>query len=103
MRASMPTHFLAAVLASWLNRQQQAVIEYLLEENQVLRSQLKGRRLRSTDEDHAAFRGLLERAGVESVRTPPHSPNCNAHVERFHGSLKREVAERSIFLGEDHL
>ena len=32
MRALVPTHFLVAVLSSGLNRQQQAVIEYLLEE-----------------------------------------------------------------------
>ena len=43
--------FLVAVFAGWLNRQQQTVIEFLLEENQVLRSQLKGRRLRLTDGD----------------------------------------------------
>ena len=51
MHASVPTYFLVAVFAGWLNRQQQAVIEFLLEENQVLRSQLKGRRLRLTDGD----------------------------------------------------
>ena len=51
MHASVPTHFWVAVFAGWLNRQQQAVIEFLLEENQVLRSQLKGRRLRLTDGD----------------------------------------------------
>lgn len=39
------------VLAGWLNRQQQAAIEYLKAENEVLRSQLKGRRLRLTDEE----------------------------------------------------
>ena len=51
MLASTPTHFLIAVFAGWLNRQQQSVIEFLLEENQVLRSQLKGRRLSLTDGD----------------------------------------------------
>ena len=52
---------------------------------------------------HAAFRGLLEQAGIRPVRTPPSSPNCNAHLERFHGSFKREVADRMIFFGERHL
>ena len=27
----------------------------------------------------------------------------DAHLERFHGSFKREVVERMIFFGEDHL
>jgi putative transposase len=35
--------------AGWVNRGQQQVIEYLLEENRVLREQLGGRRLRLTD------------------------------------------------------
>ena len=52
---------------------------------------------------HAAIRGLLESAGVQPVRLPARSPNCNAHLERFHGSFKREVADRMIFLGEGHL
>jgi hypothetical protein len=38
-----------AMLAGWLNRQQQDVIAYLIEENRTLRSQLGGRRLRLTD------------------------------------------------------
>jgi putative transposase len=29
--------------------------------------------------------------------------NCNAHIERFIGSFKREVAERMIFFGEANL
>jgi hypothetical protein len=32
---------------------------------------------------HAAFRGLLESAGVQPVRTPVRSPNCNAHLEKI--------------------
>ena len=43
-------HFLVVVFAGWLNRQQQAVIEYLKTENEILKSQLMGRRLRLTDE-----------------------------------------------------
>jgi transposase InsO family protein len=67
---------------------------------------LHGKRFLIMDRDgsfHAAFRSLLESAGVQPVRTPARSPNCNAHLERFHGSFKREVANRMIFLGEDHL
>jgi len=50
MRLPLPTSFLMAVFAGWLNRQQQAAIEYLKVENQILKSQLRGRRLRLTDE-----------------------------------------------------
>jgi hypothetical protein len=31
-----PFHLLVIALAGWLNRQQQAVIDYLIEENRVL-------------------------------------------------------------------
>ncbi len=67
---------------------------------------LRGKRFLIMDRDssfHAAFRGLLEQAGTTPVRTPPRSPNCNAQIERFHGSFKREVADRMIFVGEAHL
>lgn len=45
-----PFQFLAIALAGWLNRHQQAVIDYLIKENRVLRDQLVGQRLRFTDE-----------------------------------------------------
>lgn len=51
MSMPLPQHFLMVVFADWVNRQQQAVIEYLQAENEVLKSQLKGRRLRLTDDD----------------------------------------------------
>ena len=41
--------FLILTVAGWLNRQQVAVVEYLIAENRVLREQLEGRRLRLTD------------------------------------------------------
>jgi hypothetical protein len=34
--ALQPFHLLVIALASWLNRQQQMVIDYLIEENRVL-------------------------------------------------------------------
>ncbi len=43
--------FLFLILAGWVNRQQQAVIDYLREENRVLRAQLQGKRLRLSDDD----------------------------------------------------
>ena len=41
--------FLLAVMAGWMNRSQQDVIDYLLAENRVLREQLGPRRLRLSD------------------------------------------------------
>jgi transposase InsO family protein len=67
---------------------------------------LVGKRFLIMDRDalfHPEFRQLLEQAGIRSVRTPPSAPNCNAHLERFRGSFKREAADRVIFLGGAHL
>ena len=45
-----PFHLLVIALAGWLNRHQQEVIDYLIEEKRVLKAQLEGQRLRFTDE-----------------------------------------------------
>jgi hypothetical protein len=50
-----------SAVAGWVNRGQQQVIDYLLEENRGLREQLGGRRLRLTD---AERRRLAVRAKV---------------------------------------
>ena len=60
-----PLQVLLATLAGWVNRHQQHVIEYLVEENRVLKEQLKGRRLRLTDDqrDASPRRGAGSAAG----------------------------------------
>lgn len=49
MGVLVPFRFLLISIAGWMNQQQQQAIEYLREENKVLREQLGGRRLRFTD------------------------------------------------------
>ena len=44
-----PQIFLVSLLAGWLNQEQQQLLEYLQEENRVLKAQL-GQRLRLSDE-----------------------------------------------------
>ncbi len=69
-------HFLLFILASWVNRQQQAVIAYLIEENRVLREQIGGRRLGLDDQQRCrlAMRGKVlgrKKLGeVASIVTP---------------------------------
>jgi putative transposase len=46
------------------------------------------------------FRTILQDAGAEPVRLPPKSPNLNAHLERFHLSIKSECLSRMIFFGD---
>ncbi len=47
---SLPLRLLLATLAGWVNRRQQHVIDYLVEENRALREQLRGRRVRLSDD-----------------------------------------------------
>jgi transposase InsO family protein len=46
---TLQLQFLMLIFAGWMNRSQQDIIEYLQEENRVLREQLGRRRLRFTD------------------------------------------------------
>jgi len=50
-----------------------------------------------------AFRDILHAEGVKSVRLPSRSPNLNAHLERYFGSLKSECLDKMIFFGERSL
>ena len=46
-----PWTFLVVAVAGWIQREQQAAIVYLLEENRVLKARLRGRKLRFTDDE----------------------------------------------------
>jgi hypothetical protein len=47
---SHPLQFVLVALAGWINQQQRDVIDYLQEENRILREQIGARRLRFTDD-----------------------------------------------------
>ena len=51
----------------------------------------------------AAFRFILEGAGVKAVRLPARSPNLNSQLERFMRSPKEESLDRMICFGETSL
>jgi putative transposase len=71
-----PLAFVVLLFAGWVNRQQQAVIDYLLEENRVLREAHGPRRIRLTDDQGrrlAAKGKVLGRrrlAGIVGIVTP---------------------------------
>ena len=67
-----PFQVLVIALAGWLNNHQQAVIDYLLEENRVLKDQLAGKRLRFTDTQRirlAAKAKILGRRALAELET----------------------------------
>jgi len=71
---------LLVFLAGWINRYQQHVIEYLVEENRVLREQLKGHLLRLKDDEAPPPRSETASAGPTAAgsgchdRDPGHDP-----------------------------
>ncbi len=60
-RPIIPQLFLLSCIAGWLNREQQRVLEYMREENRVLREQLgpKPPRLNDDQRRRLAVRGKL--------------------------------------------
>ncbi len=73
-----PWTLLVVAIAGWIQREQQAAIVYLLEENKVLKARLRGRKLRLTDDERRrlAVKGkalgrkvLAEVAGIVTPET----------------------------------
>jgi putative transposase len=64
----LPLRLLLLTLAGWVNRQQQHVIEYLVEENRILREQLRGRRVRLTDDQRRRLAAKGQRLGRQVSR-----------------------------------
>src|SRR5436305_7163050 len=71
-----PFRFVLIALSGWMNDRQLLMIEYLREENRVLREQLGGRRLRFSDDQRRRLavkaKGLGRKclAEVASIVTP---------------------------------
>src|SRR5262245_15978427 len=71
-----PLTFCLLLFSGWVNRQQQAVIAYLLEENRVLRTVNRSRRLRLTDDQRCRLAvkghvvGRRHLAAVAGIVTP---------------------------------
>jgi putative transposase len=68
----IPLHLLVASLLSWLQREQYGIIQYLREENRILKAQLPDQRVRFTNEQRrrlAALRAPLSRRVLAQIAT----------------------------------
>jgi hypothetical protein len=77
MRAAFdPFSFLVTSLAGWMNQHQRLVIEFLMEENRVLREQIGDRRLRFSDDQRRRLAAKAKKLGrrvlaeVATIVTP---------------------------------
>jgi hypothetical protein len=94
-----PFRFLLITLAGWMNQRQLQLIEYLREENRVLREQLGGRRLRLTDDQRRRLASKAKGVGrkllaeVATIVTPE-------TLLRWHQRLiaQKSMAARSAVL-----
>jgi putative transposase len=92
-----PFRFLLISLAGWMNQRQLQAIDYLREENRVLREQLGNRRLRFTDDQRRRLaskaKGLGRKllADVATIVTPETllAWHRNLIAQKYDGSQKR--------------
>ena len=98
----MILHVLIAMVAGWVQRHQQQVIAYLIEENHVLKAQLGGRRLRLTDTERRRLAALAHPLGrkrlkeVASLATPETLMRWYKRLsaQKFDGSTQRQPCGR---------
>jgi putative transposase len=66
-----PLQICVLMLAGWINRRQLDVIEYLEEENRILKERLVGRRIRFTDAERRRLARKARALGSKGLREPP--------------------------------
>src|SRR6478672_535116 len=103
MRAILdPFSFVLISIAGWMNQHQQHVIEYLIEENRVLREQIGNRRLRFSDNQRRRLATKAKKLGrkllaqLATIVTPETLLAWHRRLiaQKYHGSSFRPVGRR---------
>ena len=120
MRAGLdPFSFLVVSVAGWLNQRQRQVIEYLVEENRILREHIGKRRFRFTDNQRRRLAAKAKRLGrkvlaqVATIVTPETLLAWHRRLiaQKYDGSACRtpgrprtsdEISKRIIRLTEEN-
>ncbi len=89
MNALQPWQLLLVSLAGWINLRQQDAIAYIQEENRILKGKLKGRRIRSTDDERRRPRNGFNR---RRSRSNPLRGRRRSRARRWDGRSWRRVA-----------
>jgi putative transposase len=66
--STQPLRFLLLLFAGWANRQQRDIIDYLKEENRILREQLPAKRIRFTDNQRRPLAAKGKALGRKALR-----------------------------------
>jgi hypothetical protein len=81
--AFFPLQYMVAALALWLNRQQQELIDYLKEENRLLKQKLGDRKLHFAD---AERQRLARRAKYSAIGFSPSSIRGSHPISCYAGT-----------------
>src|SRR5450432_2378533 len=99
-----PFRFLLFAVAGWMNQKQHHAIEYLREENRILRAQLGGRRIRFTDDQRRSLavkarllgrKMLAEMATIVTPQTLLGWHEFQRHTPNGSGSTSARVGQIS--------
>ena len=63
-----PWHLLLVGMSAWINRQQAQALEYVTEENNVMRELLGNKRLRFNDDQRRRLAAKAKKLGREALR-----------------------------------
>jgi transposase InsO family protein len=80
----------------------QAARNFLMDTNMTTKNRkflIRDRGSQFTD----AFDAVFTDVGLRVLKSPPQAPKANAHCERFIGTLRRELLDRTLILNERHL
>ena len=75
-----PFRFVLIAVAGWMNQRQLQVIDYLREENRVLREQLGGRRLRLNDDQRRRLAAKAKGLGRKLLDRQPSGFEKRLHI-----------------------
>ena len=95
-----PRQLFVATVAGWVNRHQHDIIDYLVDENRVLKGQLRGRRLRLSDEERRrlAVKGkALDGATLNLLEALELRKATATEVEEFASKLPAAAYKRFIY------
>jgi transposase InsO family protein len=83
----------------WVAQQARNLLMVLADRIEQLRFLVRDRDAKFTD----AFDAIFASEGIRILRTPVRAPRANAFAERWMGTVRRELLDRTLIMGRQHL